>query len=172
MRRAAAIASAAAASPALSRRPSTCRGDLLSPALCPSWEVERSTLCEHTPVRRFAWGVCVLVAPWTDLGCSCAIGGLCGCAMEWSTALASNVVTIVRRSTVSFDAGMCALLRLALAGMRGLGNLLNVEADRLERDMSALEHFGRACIFFIMLHAIAAILCAMGRLLQFKSQHI
>ena len=117
-------------------------------------------------MRRFAWGVCVLVAPWTDVGCSCAIRGQRGCAMEWSTALVSNVVTIVRRSTVSFDAGMCALLRLALAGMRGLGNLLNVEADRLERDMSALEHFGRVCIFFIMLHAIAAILCAMGRSLH------
>ena len=73
---------------------------------------------------------------------------------------------MMSRSVVSLNVGMCVLLRMLLWVMRIVGKFLRVDPERIECDVSALEVFGNICILYLMIHSIAAILCAVGRAFQ------
>ena len=79
---------------------------------------------------------------------------------------ARGLAWMTGRSILALNAGLYAILRLAMGGMRVLGAAMGVEPARIEHDLAILQLVGEVVIFFLMLKSLAAIFCAMGRTFQ------
>ena len=79
---------------------------------------------------------------------------------------ARGLAELMCRGVLALDLGMFAFLRAALLEMKVLGGILRDDPAHIERYLAILEMVGNVCIFVLMLHSVAAIFCAMGRICQ------
>ena len=86
--------------------------------------------------------------------------------MDMAAEIVEGYVAVTAKCVHGVVLGLFVLMRVALWAMTRLGTAMGVDPDRVTRDVAVLEAVGTGLCLIVSVNASAAIICAMGRVLQ------